>query len=245
MNRPAPATVLITGARRGIGRALAEHYLNQGATVFAAARAIDPSLWPAAPGRLVPVRADITQPEDRAAIRDAVAQSAHPLDLLVNNAGIQNAIDLTAIDAAGFAALAEAELVLNLLAPMLLTQMLLPVLRQPGAAIVNVTSLIARQPKPSAPVYSASKAGLASYTKELHHQLAPLGIAVIEALPPLVETDMTAGRGSGKLSPRDMAEAIAAGIARGARIVAPGKAQALLAINRVVPELAERIMQKA
>ncbi len=240
-----PRTVLITGASRGIGRALAELYLDAGATVFATARAMSPDGFHAGTGTLVPIAGDITRAEDRARIAGVIAGHGAPLDLIVNNAGIQLTLDLTTIPADVFAAQAEAEIGLNLLAPLVLTQMLLPLLRQPGGAVVNLTSLIARHPKPTAPVYSATKAGLASYTRALRQQLAPRGIRVVEAVPPLVDTEMTAGRGSGKLSASDMAAAIAEGVATGRTLIAPGKSRTVLMLNRIVPELVETIMRKS
>ncbi len=121
---------------------------------------------------------------------------------------------------------------------------LMPFLRAPGGAVVNVTSLVSLHPKPSAPVYSATKAGLASFTRALRHQLASKAITVIDVIPPLAATEMTAGRGSGKLSPEDMAEAIVTGIARGEMQIAPGKSKLVLRLNRLLPGLIARILSK-
>ena len=78
----------------------------------------------------------------------------------------------------------------------------------------------------------------------MRRQLAPLGIRVAEAIPPLVATDMTDGRGKGKLSPQAMAQAIVDGVERGRKRIAPGMSGPLLAINRVAPELAAAMLAK-
>ncbi len=232
-------TVLVTGASRGIGRALAERYARDGAHVIAVARQ---------PGEVAGdvqwVEADLTQPDGWDATIAAVQRAGKLLDILVNNAGIQQAIDLDATSPHTFRADATREIALNLTAPLVLTQALLPFMRRPGGTIVNVTSLLSRHPKASAPVYSASKAGLASFTAALRRQLASQGIRVVEAVPPLVATDMTQGRGRNKLAPETMARAITDGVSRGKRVVAPGLSRVMLAIDRVAPELAAAALLK-
>jgi uncharacterized oxidoreductase len=136
------------------------------------------------------------------------------------------------------------EIGVNLTAPILLAGALVPHMQRPGGTIVNVTSLVSLQPKPSAPVYSATKAGLASFTRALRQQIAPLGLRVVEAIPPLVDTAMTEGRGSGKLSPEAMADAIWRGVRDGREIVAPGMSRRALFLNRLMPGLLAGIIAK-
>lgn len=235
-----PRTVVITGASRGIGAALVRAYATAGADVIAVARS-----WPAhhAP-HVHPVAADLATDAGITAVAEAVAGRAAPVDILVHNAGVQNEIDLAGpVDPARFARI-DAEIALNLAAPVKLTLALLPHMRRAGGTIVNVTSLVSLHPKPSAPVYSATKAGLASFTDALRHQLAQDGLRVVEAVPPLVATDMTAGRGAGKLSPEEMAQAIVSGVAAGATRVAPGKARLVLLLDRILPGLVARILSR-
>lgn len=232
-------TVLVTGASRGIGKALAEHYARNGAHLIAVARRRGE-----AAGDVQWVEADLTSPQGWDAVIATVRDLGVPLDVLINNAGIQQAIDLDAAAPDTFRADAVREIAVNLTAPLVLAQALLPFMRRPGGTIVNVTSLLSRHPKASAPVYSASKAGLASFTGALRRQLSSEGIRVVEAVPPLVATDMTAGRGRNKLAPEAMARAIANGVSRGKRVVAPGLSRAMLAIDRVAPELASAALAK-
>jgi uncharacterized oxidoreductase len=226
-------TVLITGASRGIGRALAAEYAAAGAHVFAVARR--PGM---APSNVEWIAADLGEPDGVVAVVEAVKRSGRTLDVLINNAGIQHAIDLADAAPDAFRTLAASEIAVNLTAPLMLTHGLLPFIRRRGGTIVNVTSILSRQPKASAPVYCATKAGLASFTNALRHQFAPLGVRVVEAIPPLVATDMTSGRGKGKLTPEAMARAIVSGVEHGRKRVAPGFSRPFLAIDRLVPELA-------
>ena len=225
-------TILITGASRGIGRALAAQYAAAGAHVFAVAR------HPGDANDVEWIAADIATAEGVSEVVSAVRNSGRMLDVLVNNAGIQQAIDLQMEPPEAFREKAQSEIAVNLTAPLVLAHGLLPFVRRNGGAIVNVTSLLSRHPKASAPVYCASKAGLASFTRAMRHQLAPLGIGVVEVVPPLVATDMTDGRGRGKLTPEAVAHAIVTGVARGRKRIAPGFSRPYLAINRVAPELA-------
>lgn len=224
--------ILVTGASRGIGAALTALCAARGRPVIAVARHFTA---PPAPG-VTQITADLA---GRDGIARAAAAVTMPLHALVNNAGIQQALDLADPDPAA----AEREIALNLLAPLHLTCALLPRLPR-GATVVNVTSLLARHPKPSAPVYCASKAGLASLTRSMRHQLGPRGITVIEALPPLVDTQMTAGRGAAKMPPETMARAILDGIERGRPRIAPGPSRAVLVLDRLLPELVARLMAR-
>lgn len=228
-------TVLVTGAGRGIGAALVSAYAARGAQVIAVSRGRPETL----PDGAIFIAADIGTDDGIAAVTASVAKLGPPLDILVNNAGLQQQIDVTAPLAP---ARIDTEIAVNLAAPVKLTLALLPFLRAPGGSVVNVTSLVALHPKPSAPAYSATKAGLASFTHALRHQLRGTGIAVSEAVPPLVATDMTAGRGKDKLSPEAMAAAIIDGVEAGRTTIAPGKARLVLRLNRFLPSLVARIL---
>lgn len=232
--------IVVTGASRGIGRALAARYAAAGHPVLAISRS---GSAPAGAG-ITPFAADLTRPEEIARIAARVTGQGMPVAVLIHNAGAQHALDLTAPAEEGPEDPIGAEIALNLAAPIRLTRALLPAMRRPGGAVVNVTSLVSRHPKPSAPVYSATKAGLASFTAALRHQLAPLGLQVTEAVPPLVATDMTAGRGRGKITAEAMAQAIFDGVARRRPLVAPGLSRRVLILNRLLPGLVARILSR-
>ena len=111
--------------------------------------------------------------------------------------------------------------------------------------IVNVTSGLALAPKQSSPVYCATKAGLRSFTKALRYQAQARAphVKVVEALPPLVDTDMTRGRGRGKISAEACAAEIVAGMEAGRETIYIGKAKILRAIQGLSPSVAERLMR--
>lgn len=230
-------TIVITGASRGIGAALVNAYAAKGDEVIAVARSLPKTSWP----NVKPLAADLATDAGIARLAEVVEARGQDIDILINNAGIQTEINLTgSVDPS----LIDAEIALNLASPIKLTLALIPFLHTRGSTVVNVTSLVALHPKPSAPVYSATKAGLASFTRALRHQMSGKGIRVVEAIPPLVATDMTAGRGRGKLTPEAMAAAIVAGVARGATQVAPGKSKLVTRLNCLLPGLVAYILAK-
>ena len=184
-------TILLTGGASGIGLALAVRFLRAGSTVIIVGRRADKlaEAQQLHPGLIIR-QADIADLAERAELV-RWATSTHPnLNVLVNNAGIQNRIQL-AHDADTDWQVRRQELVINVEAPIHLSTLLVPHLRQrPGAAIINVTSGLSFAPAAFVPIYSATKAALHSFTLSLRHQLEPEGIAVLEIVPPAVDTDL-------------------------------------------------------
>lgn len=235
--------IVVTGASRGIGLALVNRFLDAGFPVLAIARN---TASMKAHENLTTLDADLAGRLGISRVTDRVAALGIPVAVLINNAGVQNAIDLVRPDIGSSEGpdRIRDEIALNLTAPILLALALLPFMLRPEGTIVNLTSLVSRQPKPSAPVYSASKAGLASFTQSLRVQLRSQGVRVVETVPPLVDTDMTSGRGKGKISPEAMADAILKGIAKQHQTVAPGLSRRVLILNRLLPELVRRILAR-
>ncbi len=230
--------VLITGGASGIGLALAKRFHAAGNTVVLAGRRADALAEAASalPGAQTEV-ADITQSTDRARLLHAHGDTS----VLVNNAGIQINRPLLEQTEADICR----ELDTNLIAPVLLTHAFLPaLLRQPQAAIVNVSSGLAIVPKEAASLYCASKAALHSFSQTLRWQLEGSPVKVFELLPPLVDTAMTQGRGQGKISPDALADAFWHAFTTGRHEVLAGKTRLLALINRLSPALAQRIMRK-
>lgn len=236
--------VLITGGTAGIGLALAERLLREGARVSvcgrskARAKAAAERLGPEATAMVC----DLSDPAQHPRLLADAAAANGPIDVLVNNAGVQQLMDFT--DAQQRRAIAG-EVTINLTAPMLLTEALLPQLRgRPNAAIVQVTSGLALSPKASAPVYCATKSGLRAFTRALRWQLADQGVRVVEVLPPLVDTAMTRGRGRDKLSPAAVAEAIVRGLRAERSEIHVGKSKLLRALVRLSPWLASLVTRQ-
>jgi short-subunit dehydrogenase len=159
--RATAARVLLTGASGGIGQAMTQTLRQAGASVMGVGRAAPPSAaaadW---------VRADLTTAEGQAAVGEAAA--AWGANVLVQAAGLPCFGPLGAVPPAQLKAVLQA----NLLAPMLLTQRLLPhLLRQPRAQIVFVGSALGRIGLPGFSVYGASKAGLHGFAEALRREL--------------------------------------------------------------------------
>ncbi len=235
--------VLVTGGTRGIGEQLVRDLLDRGVRVTATGTS--ESSVRDARARLPQVQWEVLDQGDassRVALAAQVAGS--DIDLVIHNAGIQQLRDWTQADAqVDFDT--EREVQINFVGPVELTRLLLPQLsRRQQAAVVFITSGLALAPKQSSPVYCASKAALRSFAKSLRAQLqgAGLPIRVIEALPPIVDTDMTRGRGRGKISPQAASRQILAGIAAGKQEIDVGATRLLRVIQRISPALAGRIM---
>ena len=192
-------TVLVTGANRGIGRALVEEALRRGAKqVYAGTR--QPLAHP--DPRVTPVTLDVTD----AAQVQAAAQQVGSLDILINNAGIALYDDLS--DRATL----ERHLAVNLFGTYGVTQAFLPALTRSRGAIVNNVSLAAIAPLPITPAYSVSKAAAFNLTQSLRILLAERGVRVHAVLTGPTDTDMNRGFDIPKAAPEAVAQAIFDGV---------------------------------
>ena len=188
-------TILVTGANRGIGQALAEEALTRDATrVYAGTRV--PLTHP--DRRLTPLTLDVTG----AAQIQAAARTVSSLDILINNAGIALYDDLT--DRAAI----ERALAANLFGTHGVTQAFLPHLTRSRGAVVNNLSTNALAAFPLIPAYSISKAAAFNMTQSLRALLAGRGVRVHAVLTGFVDTDMTRSVDLPKASPQSVAQAI-------------------------------------
>jgi NAD(P)-dependent dehydrogenase (short-subunit alcohol dehydrogenase family) len=204
----ADKTVLVTGANRGLGRALVDEALTRGAKrVYAASR--QQMAVPAE--RVTPLILDVT---DRAQIHEAVAR-VESLDILINNAGVSLPDDLS--DRAAF----EQHLAVNLYGTLDVTQAFLPLLTRHDGAIVNVISLGAVAAVPVLPAYSVSKAAALSVTQSLRALLAGRGVSVYAVMPGPIDTDMVRNLDIPKTPPEDVARATLEGVERGEQEIFP------------------------
>jgi NAD(P)-dependent dehydrogenase (short-subunit alcohol dehydrogenase family) len=195
-------TVLVTGANRGIGRALAEEALRRGAgRVYAGTR--QPLAHP--DGRVTPLALDVTS---TAQIQRA-ASRVDSLDLLINNAGVALYDDL------GDRAALEQHLAVNLFGTYDVTRAFLPLLTESRGAIVNNLSLNSLAPLPLIPAYSVSKAAAFSLTQSLRALLAGRGIRVHAVLTGPTDTDINRGLDIPKASPESVARAIFDAVEKG------------------------------
>lgn len=182
-------TVLVTGGASGIGLAIARRFLRAGSRVIICGRREDKlrEARQAEPGFATRV-CDVADAGQRRALVAWAAEAFPGFNVLVNNAGIQRRVDLTAEEP--WDATRE-EITINLDAPIDFARLVVPRFReQPRAAILNVTSGLSFVPLANVPIYCATKAALHSFTLSLRHQLRETSIAVIEVIPPAVDTDL-------------------------------------------------------
>jgi NAD(P)-dependent dehydrogenase (short-subunit alcohol dehydrogenase family) len=211
------ATALVTGANRGIGRALVAALLQAGArAVYAASR--DPRNLEATLAldrkRVQPVPLDVTDRDQVAALPARLRD----VTVLVNNAGILHFGGILDVPLDAMAA----QLDTNFYGKLLMARAFAPVIeRNGGGAIVNMLTLVALASMPGLAVYNASKAAAWSMTQSLRASLAERGVAVHAVFPGAVDTDMLAGVEMPKTSPEDVAAAIVAGVAAGEEDIFP------------------------
>jgi NAD(P)-dependent dehydrogenase (short-subunit alcohol dehydrogenase family) len=208
------SVALVTGANRGLGKAIVSALVEAGAArVYATARD-DKGISSDSP-RIVRLTLDITNPEQIA----LAAKKANDVTLLINNAGVFTAVDVMKASHAEF----DAEFRTNLYGTLDVIKAFLPLLeRAPGGAtIVNVLSLVSLASIPSQGVYSASKAAAYSTTQALRAELKAKHIDVLAVLAGPIDTDMVKGLQIPKTSPADVAKGVLAGIARGDEDIFP------------------------
>ena len=186
-------TILITGGSAGIGYEMAK-LLSQKNKVIIAGR--DENRLKEALKTLDNTTGIISDVSNQKAVENltkTIYREYPDLNIVINNAGKAYAYDLTAENAESFEKAGD-EMLTNYLSIVRLTEKLLPLLRkQPAAAIVNVSSIVAFAPGTRISTYSASKAALHSYTQSLRHLLKSTNIKVFEVMPPLVDTALSAG----------------------------------------------------
>src|SRR6478735_1186590 len=185
-------TVLITGGASGIGLAFAERFLKAGSKVIICGRREEKLMEAQVrfPGLQTRV-CDVASETDRIALFDWASQEFPDLNVLVNNAGIQLRTDLANTQLSWKEQ--QNEIAINFEAPVHLATLFIPFLKkQKDAVIINVSSGLAFTPGAFAPVYSATKAALHSFTQSLRYQLTTTPIEVIEVAPPAVQTDLSA-----------------------------------------------------
>lgn len=235
-------SIVVTGAGRGIGRALAEHYAGPDAALLLLGRAPGPlgDVLAACSGK--GARAEIAALDVREPAPLAAAlldfDRRHPVDLVIANAGIERSLGPGR--SAEPLADAVAQLRTNLEGAInTVTPLIEPMRARGRGAIVLVSSLAGLSPVPDQPAYSASKAGLIAWGESLIPWLAQSGVTVSVVCPGFVATRMKDGyRGARpfEMSAEEAARRIAQGVARKrARIAFPWPMAALVRLGMLVP----------
>src|ERR687895_574352 len=204
--------VLVTGGNSGIGKAFVARFVAAGAKVIACGRneATLQALKAAHPG-VEAKRCDIASHPERHALVEWVSQQCGRLDVLVNNAGVMEQVDVLSANVDDAAI--TREIAINLTAPIMLTRQSLPLLKRG--------------------------------TQPLRYQLENTGIRVVEILPPLVDTPITAAIQKPKMSPEAVVETTLQAIARGQDEVLVGQVRLLPLLMRIAPRYAARLVARS
>jgi uncharacterized oxidoreductase len=236
---------VVTGGSSGIGAAFVAALHEAGWRVITCGR--DRRRLESLECRYPGVSTHVCDVADRDAViafAGALRASVGCIELLVNNAGGLSEIDFTRedLDVVNL----TADLRVNLEGAINVTAALLPALKAaPKANLVMVTSGYALAPATRAPVYSAAKSGLRSFTKALRRQLQSSTIAVTEVVPPLVDTPAVAHRGGPKISAEDVVAETLAALRTNRTEVYPGRARLLPLLLRLAPRRIEDALARS
>ena len=226
--------VVITGGSSGIGLAMARAFAAEGAAVTITGRT-ESRLKEAASSHpsISGVVCDVANDEQVVALREDV-ESQGGVDILINNAGVMVAFDVTK----GFALDKQLhEIDIDAAGPVRVVHHFLPDMLTRPSVLVNVSSGLAYVPYAAAPVYSASKAFLHSYTQSLRAQLAGTSVRVVELLPPVVDTPMATQLDASfkRMPPDKLIAAFLKDLSRGKDEIAPGQSTQLKWLSRFAP----------
>ncbi len=235
-------TILITGGSSGFGLEFTKRFLELGNTVIITGRNQEKLNKTK---RLFPevhiIKSDVTSINDIISLQEKVTKEFPNLNILINNAGEMEIINLN--DSKTELSKLTQEIEVNLMAPIRMVQQFLPHLKnQKSAAILNVTSGLALVPFPISPVYGASKSGLRSYTKSLRVQLKHTNIKVFELLAPGASTPLSA-KFNGidgfddkqNITPEKVVDAAINGLQKNSFEIYPGSAKILKVLSRLAP----------
>ncbi len=236
-------TILVTGGGSGIGLELARRLADANQVVIAGRDEAKLERARAATPVLRTRRLDVTSEGEA---REAIAwleSELGGLDLLVNNAGLLRGYPLSG---GGADSKSVEDVEVNLGGAIRMTRLALPLLgASPESAVLFVSSAVALAAVPGFAVYAATKAALHSLARSLRAELKPVGIRVVEALPPVVDTGPVQGLDVPKLAAGAVADAIIDGLARDRDEIRIARARQLALIARIAPRLADRIVTRA
>jgi len=238
-------TVLITGGGSGIGFETAKLLSHLGNRVIIIGRNKTKLEEAAAKlNNVIPIVCDVTGGQAVMDLLNRIKEDFPELNILINNAGTAYRYLATQHNADTFSK-AQQELATNFLAPIRLTEGLLPVLKKhKEAAVVNISSIVSFAPSVFLPTYSATKAALHSYSQTLRLALLESNVKVFEILPPLVDTDFAKSITGDKIPPSDVAKAIVKGFEKNQYEIYVGFTADLYELYLFSPEKALKTLNK-
>jgi 3-oxoacyl-[acyl-carrier protein] reductase len=191
MSKLTGKVAVVTGASKGIGASIAEHFGAAGASVVVnyssskvGADAVVAKIT-AKGGKAIAVQGDVSKQEDIARLFAETKKAFGKLDVLVNNAGIYDFKPLEEITAEHF----HKQFNLNVLGLLLTTQEAVKLIGPEGGSIINISSIVGQMPAATGSVYSATKAAVDSLAASLSQELGPKKIRVNSLNPGMVETE--------------------------------------------------------
>lgn len=247
--------VLITGASRGIGRAVALAYTRRGARIVLAARSAEglasvEAAIASLGGEALSIRTDVTSDESVNTLVSSIVEKFGRIDVLVNNAGIGTVGEISSPQ---FASDVRQTLEASLFGMIRVTQGVLPLMRRQGSGtIVNMSSVMGRKAFARFGAYAIVKHAVSAFSDALRQELADSSIRVSVIYPGLTATDLlrdvaesdmpTPFRYTTPLTPESVAKAILTAVDKGsARVVLPAQANMLLLGEAVSPRIGDAI----
>ena len=243
-----PGAVLITGGGSGIGAGLAAAFHARGSRVIVAGhrRVRVEAVAARHPGMEAEV-VDVADPDQVAALAERVAERWPELDMVISNAGIQRLFDFAGSGPLDATELGR-EVDVNLKGVIHIANAFLPLLKgRPHSRLVNVGSGLGYVPLSAAPIYSATKAAVHSFTVALRWQFRSSTVQIVELIPPVVVTDLH--RNLDRIPPRAMeldafVAAAMAGLDAGREEIVVGLAKALRISSRVAPATGLKVVNQ-
>jgi len=240
------STILITGGTSGIGLAFVKQLTEQGANIIVTGRNLDALNETKKKFPKVHIfQSDVSKPAAIEQLYNQTIQQFPELNIIINNAGLMRLVDLqdTTVDLENI----TREIATNLSGTIQMIHQFLPHLRkQKSSAIINVSSAIAFMVYSSAPVYSASKAGVHAYTKALRLQLEKTNVKVFEVIPPGVNTNLqndwvVQPNPSQMMNVDKMVSVSIKGILKDKLEIKPGLSAVIKVATRIVPNLLMKV----
>jgi len=234
-------TILITGGGSGIGLEAAKQFLANGAKVIITGRNQEKlnavkKLHPA----LTVIKSDAGNKQEAVSLFHQI-KALGGIDILYNNAGVMDSASNLGIASDQHLIAAQYEMDVNFLGVIHLNNLFLDMLKSRAeSAIINTTSILSYVPSLVETTYSASKVALRFYTETLrkHLQILNSSVKVFELLPPVVATEMTAGRDGKKITAEQLVKELIAGLGRDQLTIRVGDTKLLYIVSRFFPQLA-------
>lgn len=238
-------TILITGGSSGIGLELAKVLVKKGNRVLICGRSIT---------KLEQARQQIPEIEifacdlaihaERIELYKRVAENYPECNVLINNAAVVSRTDFRKDEA--MLEKAEAEVQTNLMAPIALSKLFLPLLeKNDNTAIINISTGLVYAPKAVYPIYNATKAALHSFSQVLRHQLRENPVKIVEVLMTVVDTPWHGGEVPRMaISPQAAVKEMLSKVGQGQEEIRIAKVGMLYLLSRISPALAFRIINK-